>query len=91
MGNLDLSRKADIEKLASIGKKVYEKIKDQYEPKNNGKYLAIEPESGEAFMHDDAAYAMIKAQKKYPKRLFFVLKIGCEAAFTSMSPILLPN
>lgn len=86
MSNLDLSQKADIEKLACDGKKVYEKIKNQYEPKYNGKYLAIEPESGEAFMHNDAAYAMIKAKKKYPERLFFVLKIGCEVAETSLSP-----
>ena len=89
MSNLDLSKKADIEKLTSAGKKVYEKIKNQYEPKYNGKYLAIEPESGEAFIHDAAAYAMIMAKKKYPESLFFVLKIGSEAAFTSISPILL--
>ncbi len=82
MTNLDLYKKTDMERLASDGQKVYEKIKDQYEPRYNGKYLAIEPKSGDIFMANDAAQALVKAEKKYPDKLFFVLKIGFTAAET---------
>ncbi len=91
MSNLDLSKKVNIEKIASDGQKVYEKIKNRYESEYNGKFLAIEPESGSVFMAIDAANALVKAKKKYPERLFFLLKIGFDAAFSSISPILLPN
>lgn len=83
--SVNLLKKTNLEKLASDGQKVYGKIKAQYEPKYNGKFLAIEPESGEVFMADDAAYALVKAEKKHPEKLFYVLKIGFTAAETVAS------
>jgi len=38
----DLIKKADIPKIAQEGGKIYQKIKVNYEPKENGKFLAID-------------------------------------------------
>lgn len=89
MRELDLSKKADIEKLFSAGEKVYGKIKNQYESKYNGRYLAIDPESKQVYMGKDCAEALVLATKKQPDKLFFILKVGFDVAETSMSPILI--
>lgn len=80
MSDLDLYKKVNIEKIASAGKKIYEKIKGKYEPKENGKYLAIEVESGDAFLAKDGAEAIVKAKKKYPDKYFYLVNIGFTTA-----------
>ena len=80
MSDLDLLKKVDIEKVVKKGKGIYEKIKGQYEPKENGKYLAIEVESGETFMAKDGAEAIITAKKKYSDKYFYLVKIGFTSA-----------
>ena len=40
----------DLQAISEKGQKVYEKIRFQYEPSENGKYLAIEPETEEVFL-----------------------------------------
>lgn len=80
--SVDLFKKVNVEKLAREGQKVYDEIKNQYEPKYNGKYLAIEPESKKAYIADDGALAMTKARKNHPNKLFFLVKIGFSAAET---------
>jgi hypothetical protein len=80
--DVDLFKKVNIEKLAKEGDRVYQKIKNQYEPKHNGEYLAIEVESGDVFMAKDGAEAMVKAQRKYPNKVFYLVKIGFAAAET---------
>lgn len=82
MNDLNLLKKVNIEKIANEGQKIYERIKGQYEPKYNGKYLAIEIDSGEVFMGKDGSAAMYKAQTKYPKKYFFLVKIGFTVAET---------
>ncbi len=73
-------KKVNIEKIASEGQKIYQKIKAQYEPQMNGKYLAIEVESKKVFLAQTGAEAVAKALKKFPKKYFFVLKIGFTTA-----------
>jgi len=85
MAYQDFFPKGEMERITREGTKIYETIKDQYEPQHYGKYLAIDPESKDAFMDEDGAQAVLKAKEKYPKRVFFLVKIGYAAADTLMS------
>ena len=77
-----LLRKTDIEKIASDGAKIYEKIKVQYEPNERGKFLAIEVESGKAYLATSSAEALELARTVHPEKLFYVVKIGYDYAET---------
>lgn len=64
-------------KLAKEGYKIYqEKLKNILEPRHLGEYVAIEVDSGEYFLGADLAEALERAEKKYPEREFFVIKVG---------------
>lgn len=78
----DLLKKVDIEKIAAEGQIIYSKIKTQYEPKENGRYLAIEIDSKEVFLGKNGVEATIKARNKYPNKVFYLVKIGFTAAET---------
>lgn len=78
----DLLKKTDIEKIAAEGQAIYSKIKAQYEPKKNGRYLAIEIDSKEVFLGKTGVEATIKARNKYPNKVFYLVKIGFTAAET---------
>lgn len=75
----NLAKKVNIGKIVSRGKKVYEKIKLQYQPQKNGKFLAIEVDSKEVFLADSSVEAVEAAKIKYPDKVFFVVKIGFSA------------
>lgn len=76
----ELIKKADMEKIVREGQKIYEKIKDQYEPNENGKYLAIEVESGKVYFGQNGIEVTELAKKEYPDRVFFLMKIGYTTA-----------
>ena len=78
----DRIKKADIDAIVDKGTKIYERIKKKYEPKHNGKFLAIDPDSGDVYMAKETSDAVEKAQKDHPKTVFFVVKIGFSAAET---------
>ena len=78
----DLIKNVDIEKIAKEGAKIYKQVKGKYEPKHNGKFLAIEIGSKDVFFAETSADAVVLARKKYPKKVFYVVKIGFEAAET---------
>jgi uncharacterized protein (DUF2249 family) len=46
-----------------------------------GKYVAVEPESGDHFLADSFDAAVEAARQKYPNRLSHTIKIGQPAAF----------
>ena len=75
-------KKADIEKIAKEGAKIYEQIKGKYEPKENGKFLAIDIDTKDVYFADTSADAVDKARQNNPKKIFYVVKIGFEAAET---------
>jgi len=72
----ELIKKADIEKIAQKGQEIYDKIKNKYLPQDKGKFLAIDIESGEAFLGITSAEALELASQKYPEKVFYVVKIG---------------
>ncbi|MEK7658780.1 MAG: hypothetical protein AAB352_02830 [Patescibacteria group bacterium] len=76
----DLFKNIDAEKIAKEGTKIYEEIKSKYIQQNTGKYLAIEIDSKDVFLADNAAEAVQAAKKVHPNKIFFVVKIGYSAA-----------
>lgn len=75
-------KKIDIQKIADEGIKMYEKIKADYEPHHNGKYLAIEIESGKAYLGESGAEAVSLAKSKHPDKYFYLVKIGYDVSET---------
>lgn len=82
MDNDQLIKNTDIQKIAENGAKIYEKIKTQYEPEQNGKFLAIETESEDIYLGDSSSEVVEVARKAHPKKVFYVVKIGHSAAET---------
>ena len=78
----ELIKTADIQKIASEGSKIYEQIKVQYDPKENGKFLAIDIDSKQAYLGNTSAEAVVLAREKHPKKIFYVVKIGFDVAET---------
>jgi len=85
MNNDDLIKKADIQKIAEAGAKIYETVKLQYEPDKNGKFLAIDIESKDTYISNTSSEAVELARKAHPNKVFYVVKIGFSAAETLAS------
>lgn len=84
----DLLKKIDIEKIADEGSKIYKKIKNKYDSEEKGKFLAIEIESENVFLGNSSAEALEKAKSAYPDKVFYVVRIGFDAAETIAKNIL---
>lgn len=82
MNSDNLLKKTDLQKIARVGSKIYEQIKQDYEPQKTGQFLAIEIESQKAYLGRTSADALNLARNNHPGKLFFVVKIGFEAAET---------
>lgn len=76
----DLLTKVDIHRIAQEGKRIYAQIKDQYDPKEKGKFLAIDIDSGNVYLADTSAEAVVKAKERHPDKVFYVVKIGYDSA-----------
>ncbi|MCX6751594.1 MAG: hypothetical protein NT161_02390 [Candidatus Nomurabacteria bacterium] len=82
MDTEELIKKADLQKIVAEGARIYNQIKDKYEPKENGKFLAIDIDSKDVYFAETSADAVDLARKSHPKKVFYVAKIGFEAAET---------
>jgi hydrogenase maturation factor len=80
--NQALIQKADIHRIAEEGTKIYEQIKESYDPKEKGKFLAIDIESRDVYLGNTSADALTLAIQQHPKKVFFVVKIGFDTAET---------
>lgn len=80
--NDELIKKANIQKIAEEGAKIYESIKLQYEPAQNGKFLAIDIESKDAYIGNISSEAVELARKAHPNKVFYVVRVGFSAAET---------
>lgn len=76
----ELIKKADIQKIVARGQEIYQKIRTQYEPKENGKFLAIEVDNEKEFLGNTSADALELAKKEFPVQVFYVVKIGSASA-----------
>jgi len=70
----------DVEEFTRRGKAVYEKLRGELEPKYKGKFIAIDPETGDYFLGDTMVEADRKGREKYPDKLFFFARIGYPTA-----------
>ena len=82
MDTEELIKKADLQKIANEGAKIYSQIKIKYEPKENGKFLAINIDTKNAYLANTSAEAVELARQKHPKKVFYVVKIGFDVAET---------
>ncbi|PIR71745.1 MAG: hypothetical protein COX89_01195 [Candidatus Nealsonbacteria bacterium CG_4_10_14_0_2_um_filter_37_10] len=65
------------EEIAKQGEEIYEKeFRKKLEPKESGKYVAIEVESKKYFIGGTKEEALDEAQKVFPNKIFFVRRIG---------------
>ncbi len=78
----ELIKNVDVQRIAEEGKRVYDRVKVSYEPKENGKFLAIEVDSQDAFLGNSSAEALELAKQKYPGKVFYVVRIGFDVAET---------
>jgi hypothetical protein len=78
MDTFELLKQKDVEKIATEGWAIYERNKDQYEPKHNGKLLAIDTETGKVYMGDSSAEAVGKALQEHPDTIFYIIRIGSD-------------
>lgn len=56
------------------------KLKTLLEPAETGKYVAVEPESENYFVDADGTKALQLARAAFPDKLFFLIRIGYDAA-----------
>lgn len=82
MSNEELIKQADIQRIAEEGAKIYEKIKVNYDPKEKGKFLAIDIDSEKAYLGETSAEALESARQNHPNKVFYVVKIGFDVAET---------
>jgi len=80
--NEELIKKADIQKIANDGAKIYAQIKINYDPKEKGKFLAIEIDSKNVYLGNTSAEALELARQNHPNKVFYVVKIGFDVAET---------
>ena len=66
--------------ISKIGSRIYAKIKKRYDPKEYGKYLAIDIETRKEYLGNDGINALKLARKNNPGHHFFIQKIGFETA-----------
>ncbi|PIP23040.1 MAG: hypothetical protein COZ91_00445 [Candidatus Nealsonbacteria bacterium CG_4_8_14_3_um_filter_39_7] len=80
--NEGLIKKTDIQKIAEEGSKIYDQIKINYDPKEIGKFLAIDIDSKDAYLGGTSAEALELARQNHPNKVFYVIKIGFDVAET---------
>jgi len=80
MENEELIKNVNIQQLAEEGNRIYEEVKNEYEPQQNGKFLAIETATKNIYLGDTSSEAVEKARGAHPDKVFYVVKIGFSAS-----------
>ena len=65
--------------IFEAGRKIYKRLSSKLEKNYKGKIIAIEPESGGYVIGKDELQAALKAQHKYPGKVFDFFRIGYPA------------
>ena len=61
------------------GKKIYKRLKAKLEKKYKGHIVAIEPDTGAYVIGKDELDAALKAQHKFPGKIFDFFRVGYAA------------
>jgi len=71
----------DRHELARRGQAYYDThLREKLEPEHEGKFLALDVESGDYEMDSDEMAAIQRVRARHPNSLFYVLRIGYRAA-----------
>jgi len=69
------------DELVQSGQHVYDqRLREVLEPDQIGRFVAIEPETGRYFLGDTGTTALIEAHAAMPESLFYLVRIGSQAA-----------
>src|SRR5215218_11241325 len=83
--SLSTLRKDELEAtddLAESGQRLYdERLKSLLEPEHGGEFVAIDPDSERYFLGPTGLAALHAGRKELPDKLFYLLRIGHEAAY----------
>jgi len=67
--------------LAAKARKIYyEQLKQTLEASSQGKFVAIEVNSGDYFLGSTPLEAINNGKQRYPEEIFHVMKVGYKAA-----------
>jgi hypothetical protein len=70
------------DELAESGQRLYdERLRAVLEPEHEGEFVAIEPESERYFLGQTGLDALHAGRKELPDKLFYLLRIGADAAY----------
>ncbi len=70
------------DQIAQKGQQLYEeRLKPDLEPRQNGKFVVVEVETGEYFIGESILEALQKAKEKHPEKLFHTIRIGYPGVF----------
>ncbi len=70
-------RDATREAVIRQGRQIYdEKLKAELEPDHTGRFVAVEPNTGEYFLGDTDAEALYAAHAALPESRFYLKRIG---------------
>ena len=76
----------NIQSILTKAQQQYETLRSELEPRQNGKYIAIEGDSGSYFIGETREEAVNKAKQKYPHIVVFVRRIGALEKVSRHSP-----
>ena len=82
-------RKNDLEAAddrVESGQGLYDgRLRELLEPSQAGRYVAIEPVSGNYFLGDTGTEALLEARHALPETMFYLARVGYSAADTLSS------
>jgi hypothetical protein len=68
--------------LAESGQRLYdERLRMQLEPEHEGEFVAIEPETERYFLGPTGLAALRAGRRELPDKLFYLLRVGYDAAY----------
>lgn len=74
----------DAHSIAKHGTDIYQRrFRADFERLHHGKFVAIDIKSSEAYVADSPDTALAQARKASPDGIFYLLRVGSAAAFTS--------
>jgi hypothetical protein len=68
--------------LAESGQRLYdERLRELLEPEHAGEFVAIEPDSERYFLGATGLSALKAGRREMPEKLFYLLRVGSDAAY----------
>ena len=83
----NLSKPSNMDERIQRSQQVYDSLGEEFIKKNNGKYIAVETDTGKHFIGDTREEAVKKANQEYPNSVVFVRRIGSIEKVAGYSPL----